>query len=114
MLAGNALRQGLPQGFDATNGGCCSVKTAAARGPEQTIGLLAWPTRKALYLVDLLGVVSRSDDGGRNWRRVGDIGGEPAAFMATGDRELDVALPDGTIRRSTDGGTSWTVRSSPP
>jgi hypothetical protein len=46
-------------------------------------------------------------------RRLGEIGGQPAAFLAQGVRELYVALHDGTIKRSTDGGATWVVRSTP-
>jgi hypothetical protein len=74
-------------------------------------GLLAWPSREALYLVDARGRVFRSSDGGRRWAPVGAIGGQPAAFLADGD--LYVALHDGTIKRSGDAGRSWTVRSRP-
>jgi hypothetical protein len=43
---------------------------------------------------------------------VGEVGGEPAAFEAEDDG-LYVALHDGTVKRSTNGGRSWTVRSRP-
>jgi len=66
-----------------------------------------------LYAVDLVGGVRRSDDAAGSWRAVGQIGGEPAAFEATGPTELHAALHDGTIKRSTDGGVSWSVRSTP-
>jgi len=74
-------------------------------------GLLAWPTRGTLYLVDGAGRVFISNDAGTGWQRAGDIGSQPAAFLADGD--LYVALHDGTIKRSSDGGQSWTVRSTP-
>jgi photosystem II stability/assembly factor-like uncharacterized protein len=74
-------------------------------------GLLAWPTREELYLVDGTGEFFVSADRGSRWKRLGDIGGEPAALLADGD--LYVALHDGTIKRSRDGGRSWTVRSTP-
>jgi hypothetical protein len=44
---------------------------------------------------------------------MGAIGGEPAAFDGSGRGDLYVALHDGTIKRSTDGGASWSVRSAP-
>ena len=44
---------------------------------------------------------------------MGEIGGEPAAFAADGPENLYVALHDGTIKRSRDGGASWAVRSRP-
>jgi hypothetical protein len=74
-------------------------------------GLLAWPARGRLYLVDGRGRVFLSRDRGKSWERVGDIGGQPAALMA--DTQLYVALHDGTIKRSANGGRSWTVRSRP-
>jgi photosystem II stability/assembly factor-like uncharacterized protein len=43
----------------------------------------------------------------------GEIGGEPAALLANGTDEVYVALHDGTIRRSSDGGTNWSVRTTP-
>jgi hypothetical protein len=76
-------------------------------------GLLAWPSASSLYLVDAGGGVFRSQDRGRRWESLGTIGGEPAAFLATGERDLYVALHDGTVKRSADGGRSWKLRSAP-
>jgi hypothetical protein len=56
--------------------------------------------------------VLRSRDGGRRWQATGHVGGQPAAFSSHG-RDLYAALHDGTIKRSSDGGASWTVRSTP-
>ena len=75
------------------------------------VGLLAWPDASRLYLIDQAGIVSVSRTGGRKWLAVGSIGGQPAALLATrGD--LYVALHDGSIKRSGDGGRTWTIRSS--
>jgi photosystem II stability/assembly factor-like uncharacterized protein len=75
--------------------------------------LLAWPAADRLYAVASDGSVARSGDAGAGWRRVGNVGGEPAAFEGEGADALYVALHDGTIKRSTDGGASWSVRSTP-
>lgn len=75
-------------------------------------GLLAWPRADALFIVDPAGQVQKSTDQGRSFRPVGTAGGEPAAFMADGD-DLYVALSDGTVNRSSDGGATWSVRAAP-
>jgi hypothetical protein len=80
---------------------------------SETVGLLAWPVPNRLYAVDGRGRVFASAGAGREWNAVGDIGGQPAALLATTRRDLYVALHDGTIKRSADGGASWTLRSSP-
>ena len=91
----------------STNGG------RSWRSVEGAPGLLAWPSAGTLYRIDGQGSVSRSDDGGRRWREgLGNIGGQPAAFMGAG-KELYAALPDGTVKLSRDGGRSWSVRSTP-
>ena len=77
------------------------------------VGLLAWPSGKRLYLVDGTGAVYASNGEARRWRNVGAIGGQPAALLAGSETELYVALHDGTIKRSTDGGAHWRVRSQP-
>jgi hypothetical protein len=77
------------------------------------VGLLVWPSAQRLYLVDARGFVSVSADGGKSFNIVGDIGGEPAAFMAVDGRELYVALHDGTIKVSHDAGETWSLRSTP-
>ena len=59
------------------------------------------------------GGVSRSDDIGKAWRKVGNLGGQPAAFESEGESDLYAALHDGTVKRSVDGGESWGVRSRP-
>lgn len=76
------------------------------------VGLLAWPASSRLYVVDGGGRVFSSRDG-RDLRPRGEIGGEPAALLAQGAAELYAALHDGTIKQSTDGGATWTVRSTP-
>ena len=78
---------------------------------DDTAGLLAWPARDRLYLVDAQGQVLLSSDGGANWQTQGSIGGQPAAFIARED-ELYAALADGTVKRSTDRGVNWTVRTT--
>jgi photosystem II stability/assembly factor-like uncharacterized protein len=77
------------------------------------VGLLAWPSEGRLLLVDGAGQVHASQDLGKRWQPVGDIGGQPAAFTAQTADELYVALHDGTVKRSADGGRSWQVRSTP-
>lgn len=81
------------------------------RALSNRVGLLAWPVAARLVLVDGSGRVFGSRDAGRRWRSLGDIGGQPAAFVAESARELYVALHDGTVKRSRDGGASWEVRS---
>lgn len=75
-------------------------------------GLLAWPSPDALIRVGLDGAVASSSDDGRSWRAAGNAGGRAAALDNAGT-ELYVALHDGTIRRSTDGGRTWSLRSRP-
>jgi hypothetical protein len=99
---------GLEEGlFESRDGGESWQRVSEA------LGLLAWPTGRHLYLVAGGGQVFASRDGGRRLEHQGEIGGQPAALVAEGPRELYVALHDGTITRSTDGGATWTVRSTP-
>lgn len=77
------------------------------------VGLLAWPAPERLYLVDGGGSVGVSADTGSTFERRGSIGGQAAAFLGVDADELFVALHDGTIKHSTDGGATWTVRSTP-
>jgi hypothetical protein len=76
-------------------------------------GLLAWPVPGRLYLINGAGEALLSPNGGKRWVPVGDIGGQPAALLAQTARELYVALHDGTVKRSPDGGRTWEVRSRP-
>jgi hypothetical protein len=76
-------------------------------------GLLAWPGSGALFLVDGRGAVARSHDGGREFERTGTIGARPEAFAANGPGELYAAVHGGEVRMSTDGGRTWTMRSTP-
>ena len=78
---------------------------------DDTAGLLAWPARDRLYLLDAQGQVLLSSDAGANWQTQGSIGGQPAAFIAH-QNELYAALADGTVKRSTDRGANWTVRTT--
>ena len=76
-------------------------------------GLVAWAASGELFLVDAEGAVESSGNRGQTWETTGgSVGAEPAAFEAAGD-SLYVALHDGTVKQSTDGGVSWSVRSTP-
>ncbi|MGI8594369.1 MAG: F510_1955 family glycosylhydrolase [Solirubrobacteraceae bacterium] len=79
---------------------------------EDVAGLLAWPAADRLYLVDGSGQLQLSRDGGRRWTSSGEVGGEPAAFLAE-EAQLYIALADATVKRSADGGRSWSVRAAP-
>jgi photosystem II stability/assembly factor-like uncharacterized protein len=75
-------------------------------------GLLVWPGRR-LYLATPGGVVHVAGDRALRWNTLGHVGGEPAALAAAGNKRLYVALHDGTIKRSTDGGRSWGAGNPP-
>jgi hypothetical protein len=76
-------------------------------------GFLAWPAPRRLYVVARSGTVLTSPGPDGVWTEVSEIGGEPAALLAQSENELYVALHDGTIKRSADGGRTWRVRSTP-
>jgi hypothetical protein len=73
----------------------------------RVVGLLAWPTTNRLYLVDANGEVSISVNRGHDWKRVGTMVAQPAAFFAYTDGDLYAGLHDGAIVHSRDGGRSW-------
>lgn len=77
------------------------------------VGLLAWPAPDRLYLLTERGELATSSDQGRSFRPRGSTTRSPAALLATSADQLFVALHDGTIERSADGGRTWSVRSSP-
>ncbi len=68
---------------------------------------LAWAESGDLYRIDPGGPVQVSTDGGETWQERGTTGGEPQAMTVDGET-LYVALIDGTVKRSTDGGQSFT------
>ena len=75
-------------------------------------GLVAW-TPEGQFLVGARGRVWHKADKSGSWGRVGAVNAQPAAFDPGADGELLVALHDGTILRSVDGGRRWLVRSRP-
>ena len=75
-------------------------------------GLLAW-TAAGLTVIDQDGGVHSAGRPGVRPASVGNVGGPPAAFDSGPDGELYAALHDGAIKRSTDGGRNWTVRTKP-
>ncbi len=76
------------------------------------VGQLAWNS-DGVFLADAEGRVWQSAREGSSWNRVGSVGGPPAAFEAGSSNELLIALHDGVVKRSTDGGHSWSIRSEP-
>jgi hypothetical protein len=69
--------------------------------------VLAWPVRDALFGFASDGAVTVSRDRGESWERVGDLGGEPAAATALDREALIVALHNGRLLSSGDGGATW-------
>ena len=84
---------------------------APFRALEGPGGLLAWTPNDELVVVTAGGEVFARRGGG-GFERRGDVEGRPSAFDNGGDTLL-VALHDGTVRQSDDGGRTWQVRSRP-
>ncbi len=76
-------------------------------------GLLAWSAPGRLFSVDEQGVVAVRAMGGRTWQATGTVSGGPAAFERGRAGQLLVALHDGTVKQSANGGVTWRVRSRP-
>ena len=68
---------------------------------------LAWAESGELYRIDPGGPVKASADGGETWEDRGSTGGEPQAMTIAG-ATLYVALIDGTLTVSRDGGKTFT------
>lgn len=79
---------------------------------RELAGLLAWPSKTALHVIDGTGAVRTSRNGGRAWRAAGSLGGQPVAFASHGS-DLFAALGDGSVRASADGGRTWALRAAP-
>lgn len=75
-------------------------------------GLLTWLGPR-LLAVDRGGIVRAAMAGFERWQVRGRVGGEPAALATGPGKQLYVALHDGTIMHSADGGVSWAVRGTP-
>jgi photosystem II stability/assembly factor-like uncharacterized protein len=75
---------------------------------------LAWPAGDRLYRHDPGGPMMLSTDGGDSWEQVGDTGGEPQALVAEDPETLYAVLIDGTVKKSADGGRTWTDHVKPP
>ena len=75
-------------------------------------GLLAWPSAAQLYLIDGSGLTWASSDQGRRWTKAGEIGGQPAAFVAHGG-DLYAALHTNEVKISRDDGRTWALRAQP-
>jgi hypothetical protein len=104
VASSGGLEEGL---FESRDGG------DSWRRVSEVAGLLAWPTPRRLFHVVGGGQVFTSRDGGASLEHRGEIGGQPASLLAERANDVYVALHDGTIKRSTDGGSTWAVRSSP-
>jgi hypothetical protein len=68
----------------------------------------AWSDDGELFRIDPGGPVKVSTDGGMRWEDRGSTGGEPQAMTVAEDGTLYVALIDGTLKRSEDGGQTFT------
>jgi photosystem II stability/assembly factor-like uncharacterized protein len=55
-----------------------------------------------------------SGDGGQTWQDRGSTGGESQAMFADTADHLLVALIDGSVKESDDGGRTWTDLVTPP
>jgi hypothetical protein len=67
----------------------------------------AWVGTGELYRATKDGAWWQSKDRGTNWERLGELPGEPWKITAVDARTLHVALADGSIASTTDGGRTW-------
>jgi hypothetical protein len=74
---------------------------------------LAWPEKDVVLRADRDGSFQVSDNGGETFRKVGRLPGEPYKVVAKSKDEAFVALSDGAIYETTDGGKSFENRYQP-
>jgi hypothetical protein len=74
---------------------------------------LDWPAPDALMRADKDGLFQVSDDGGQTWERRGRIEGEPYKVRAVDAEHAFVALSDGSILETSDGGRTFEDRFRP-
>jgi hypothetical protein len=87
--------------------------TPLSQAPQ--LAVLGWDDVDEVLGVAQGGVVHASADGGATWSRRGDVGGEPEAMTLAdvdGQSVLFVAVPEGRIVQSADGGRSFEIRYS--
>ena len=69
---------------------------------------LAWPAGGSIVRAEQDGTISTSDDRGSTWTKIGTVPGEPYKIETTDDpQHLYMALSDGSILETTDGGKAW-------
>ena len=100
--AGSILASGS-NGLYSSDG--AGLRWRSVDGPP---GLLVFAAPDDLYLVAAEGRVYVRD--GPRWIERGHVGGAPAAFESGRGGELLVALHDGSVKVSSDGGASWKLR----
>jgi hypothetical protein len=71
---------------------------------------VAWAQPDELYRVDPGGAVGVSADGGETWEERGTTGSEPEAITTGPDGTVYVALLEGTLMQSRDGGRTFAER----
>ena len=80
------------------------------RPRDTTFGArLVWPSKDALYSIDRNGQVRVSPDGGRSWEDRGEVGGLPSEVAVGRQNEVLAAVVGGKIRRTRDGGRTWST-----
>jgi photosystem II stability/assembly factor-like uncharacterized protein len=74
---------------------------------------LDWPEKDTILRADKDGLFQVSTDGGQSWQRRGRLEGEPYKVVAKSAEQAFVALSDGSILETTDGGRSFEDRYRP-
>jgi photosystem II stability/assembly factor-like uncharacterized protein len=72
-----------------------------------------WPEKDVVMRADKDGTFLVSDNGGESFKRVGRLEGEPYKVVAKSADQAFVALSDGSIYETTDGGKSFEERYRP-
>lgn len=84
-------------------------ETWRQRDPTPNVRV-AWDKGGDLYRIDPGGHLKVSSNGGEDWEDRGTTGGEPHALTVADDATIYVALLDGTVKASSDGGETFTDR----
>ena len=88
-------------------------RTWAPVSQAPQLAVLAWDDADEVLGVAQDGLVHASTDGGATWSRRGDVGGEPEAMTLAevdGESVLFVAVSEGRIVESADGGRAFEIR----